>query len=479
MPPPQPYFTSLFHDLRARWLALSLAGQFAVAAVVVLGCGMAVFGVWVSSRIERGVLHNTAAGVAIYINSFIERHVQELSQAPALKPESVRALDTLLKDTALGRKVVGFKIWATDGTLVYSNRKDMIGRKRAMSDRLSAAVRGEISAEFGTLEEDNKPERPASIPVFEIYSPVTATASDRIIAVAEFYEEAGQLQSELGKARLQSWYIVALVTLAMLSILFGIVRNGSQTIAAQERALRDRIDELSELLAQNKSLHQRIDEIHRRSVETNDLVLRRIGSELHDGPAQLISLALLRLDALRPKSKADSGDVPMDDFERIRGALVDSLAEIRNMSAGVTLPELDNVTLAEALALAARTHERRTGTTVSCELDDLPPHVSNALKACLYRFAQEALNNAFRHGGGEGQRVRGTYVDGLLRVEVSDAGPGFDPDSDKRTAERRLGLTGMRDRVASLGGALEIQSQPGRGTRLTARFKVSDDGTIQ
>jgi signal transduction histidine kinase len=193
----------------------------------------------------------------------------------------------------------------------------------------------------------------------------------------------------------------------------------------------------------------------------------------------LISLALLRLDALRPKSKADTGDVPMDDFERIRGALVDSLAEIRNMSAGVTLPELDNVALAEALALAARTHERRTGTTVSCELDDLPPHVSNALKACLYRFAQEALNNAFRHGGGEGQSVRGTYVDGLLRVEVSDAGPGFDPDSDKGTADRRLGLTGMRDRVASLGGALEIRSQPGRGTRLTARFKVSDDGTIQ
>ena len=89
------------------------------------------------------------------------------------------------------------------------------------------------------------------------------------------------------------------------------------------------------------------------------------------------------------------------------------------------------------------------------------------------------LNNAFRHGRGEGQNVRGSYVDVLLRVEVSDAGPGFDPDSDKRTAERRLGLTGMRDRVASLGGALEIQSQPGRGTRLTARFKVSDDGTIQ
>jgi signal transduction histidine kinase len=344
---------------------------------------------------------------------------------------------------------------------------------------LQSALRGEISAEFNELDDDeNEFDRNLGVPLFEIYSPIVDTASSRVIGVAEFYEEAVQLQAELRKARLQSWYIVALVTLAMLSILFGIVRNGSQTIANQERALRDRIDELSTLLAQNESLHQRIDEIHRRSVETNDLVLRRIGSELHDGPAQLISLALLRLDALRPKSKGDAGEVPMDDFERIRGALVDSLAEIRNMSAGLTLPELDRVTPAEALALAARTHERRTGTTVKSELTGLPPHLSNALKACLYRFAQEALNNAFRHGGGKGQTVRGTCTDGVLQVEVADAGPGFDPDQDKRGDETRLGLTGMRDRVASLSGSLDVQSQPGHGTRLTARFELSDDALI-
>ena len=472
-------WAKLIYFLGDRWSALNLAGQFAVAALVVLGCGMAVFGMWVGSRIEKGVLQNTAAGVAVYINSFVEPHVQELSKATELSPQSERALDALLKDTPLGRKVVGIKIWATDGTIVYSNKKDMIGRKFPISNRLQAALRGEISAEFNALDDDeNEPERELGVPLFEIYSPIVGTASNRVIAVAEFYEEAAQLQAELRKARLQSWYIVALVTLAMLSILFGIVRNGSQTIANQERALRDRIDELSGLLAQNESLHQRIDEIHRRSVETNDLVLRRIGSELHDGPAQLISLALLRLDALRPKSTGDTGEVPMDDFERIRGALVNSLAEIRNMSAGLTLPELDRVTPAEALALAARTHERRTGTTVKSELSDLPPHVSNALKACLYRFAQEALNNAFRHGGGKGQTLHGTCADDVLQVEVADAGPGFEPDNDKRTDESRLGLTGMRDRVASLGGTLDIQSQPGHGTRLTARFKLSDDVLI-
>ena len=348
MSPWHSYLTNLVLHPRARWTALSLAGQFAVAALVVLGCGMAVFGLWVSSRIERGVLHNTAAGVSTYINSFVERHVQELTKASVLKPESVRALDALLKDTALARKVVGFKIWATDGTIVYSNRKEMIGRKLPMSDRLRSAVRGEISAEFNTLDDDNKLGQATGVPVFEIYSPITATASDRIIAVAEFYEEAGQLQAERGKARLQSWYIVALVTLAMLSILFGIVRNGSQTIAAQERALRDRIDELSALLAQNKNLHQRIDEIHRRSVETNDLVLRRIGSELHDGPAQLISLARW----LRQNSGA--AKVRIDDFG-IRGALVDLAGRDPQHVRRSGLPELEKVRLLKLWRWRGRT----------------------------------------------------------------------------------------------------------------------------
>lgn len=480
MPPYFSNWTTSFRRLSAKWSALNLAGQFAVAALVVLGCGMAVLGMWVSNRIEKGVLQNTAAGVSLYINSFVEPHVQELNNSPKLSPASMRSLDALLRDTPLGRKVVGIKIWATDGTIVYSSKKDMIGRRFPLSDRLRAALNGKISSEFNELnDEENAFERAMGVPLFEIYSPIIATSSKRVIAVAEFYEDAAQLHTELRKARLQSWYIVALVTLAMLSILFGIVRNGSQTIAAQEQALRDRIDELSALLAQNESLHQRVDEIHRRSVETNDLVLRRIGSELHDGPAQLISLALLRLDALRPKSSGPAGAVPMDDFERIHSALIDSLAEIRNMSAGLTLPELDSVTPAEALALAARTHERRTGTTVACELAALPPHLSNALKACLYRFAQEALNNAFRHGGGKGQAVRGTSGGHMLRVEVSDAGPGFEPDSDKGIDERRLGLTGMRDRVASLGGTLEIQSEPGSGTRLTASFNLSDHRVIE
>jgi len=269
--------------------------------------------------------------------------------------------------------------------------------------------------------------------------------------------------------------LIAVVILAMVGLLSVTVRRASDTIVGQQQITRDRIVELSRLLEQNEELRQRINEIHGRSVEINDLVLRRVGAELHDGPAQLIGLALLRLDSLRPKKTERDAEVPADDYERVRGALVESLAEIRNISAGLALPELARVSPAGALRLAARNHERRTGTTVTCEVDGLPSHMATPIKSCLYRFAQEALNNAYRHADGRGQRVSGACRDGMIEVEVTDTGPGFEPGSE--ILGHHLGLTGMHDRVAALGGTLEIASQPGAGTRLTTRFMMTDDGS--
>jgi signal transduction histidine kinase len=123
------------------------------------------------------------------------------------------------------------------------------------------------------------------------------------------------------------------------------------------------------------------------------------------------------------------------------------------------------------LRLAARNHERRTATYVRCELEDFPQHVPGPIKACLYRFAQEALNNAYRHAGGRGQTIRGKYRGDTMEVEVADTGRGFVPDTV--ITGRHLGLLGMRERIASLGGTLAIDSVPGSGTRVVARFKLA------
>lgn len=262
---------------------------------------------------------------------------------------------------------------------------------------------------------------------------------------------------------------LSLFAIALLAMLF-LAAAAGRTIGRFRSAAQESASRASALAAQNESLQRRIDTLYVRTAQTHEAFLRRVGSELHDGPAQLIAFALLRLDSLSPGPNRAAAH---DDYDRIKSALADSLADIRSISAGLILPELEAVSPAEVLRLAARNHERRTGTNVRCEIENLPLKLSPTLKSCLYRFTQGALSNAYQHASGIGQMVRGTHRDGVVEIAIVDGGAGFDPGSTS-TKEARLGLIGMRDNVTSLGGTFDLSSQPGAGTRVTARFEISD-----
>ena len=91
-----------------------------------------------------------------------------------------------------------------------------------------------------------------------------------------------------------------MVSLSMFGLLFGIVARGSRTIEVQRAMQEQRMDELWRLNAQNNALRERVQRASSRAAELNERYLRRIGAELHDGPAQLLALASLRLGALPP-----------------------------------------------------------------------------------------------------------------------------------------------------------------------------------
>jgi len=455
---------------KAHWRRLSLAGQFALAGSMVLLAGMVAISLWVTRQIEDGVTRNTAASTALYMASFVEPLVQELSYGNKLSPENEVALDKLHHTTALGRRIVSFKIWKEGGLIAYSSRKDIVGNVYQTTPNLRAAWAGSVTAEFDTLEDDeDAEERAAGVPLLEMYSPIREYGTGHIIAVAEFYETAEALHENLFWAYLKSWAVVGVVTLTMFGMLAGIVLRGSRTIDRQRTALEDRVGELSQLLAQNVELRDRAHRASRRTAEITEQYLRRIGADLHDGPAQLLALAALRLDSLEPMlGESIRPSDGRSDIEVIRESLADAMSEIRNISTGLTLPELDAMSPTSLLENAARAHERRTETEVVLDIHTAPGNLERSLKICLYRFVQETLSNAFRHGGGKGQRLT-CRVDGdMLEVAVSDSGPGFDP-SRKVETSHGLGLPGLRERIESFGGSLQVISAPGEGARLVMR----------
>jgi signal transduction histidine kinase len=104
----------------------------------------------------------------------------------------------------------------------------------------------------------------------------------------------------------------------------------------------------------------------------------------------------------------------------------------------------------------------------------LPAQVPLPIKIAIYRFVQEALNNAFYHAAGAGQQVAAKYNVGLLSIEVCDEGPGFDI-AKLSNLEEHLGLAGMRDRIESLEGMFRIESAPGQGTKVIARLLLRQE----
>jgi len=456
---------------------LNLARQFLLTSFLILLIGMLVIGTWVGWQIEIGVTNRTAAVTALYVDSFIAPHLQGLAHADQLDAEQLASLGTLLTGTPLGQRIVAFKVWRADGTILYSTNPAIIGRKFSITPALAHAFAGEVQTEISDLTEpENEFERGQRPRLIETYAPVRVEGASTIVAVSEFYQTTDELEREVRASQLRSWLVVGAATLAMYLLLAGLVGRASNTIVAQQSELRDKVALLTALLAQNEQLHERVRRAAARTTTLNERYLRRISADLHDGPGQDLGLALLRIEALADVCATcvvavAKGRAVSDDFRTIRSALQSALAELRTISAGLRLPEIGRLSLAETAERAVRDYERKTGRSVALAVNGVPDEAPLPVKITLYRLLQESLANSFRHAGGVDQRVQIAGGDGQLLVEVADGGKGFDLQTVTR--DGHLGLAGMRERVEILGGAFEVRSAPDRGTVIVARLPLA------
>ena len=469
--------------LKTYTAGLNLTQQFMITGLVILVAAAIGLGRWAGQQIEQSVVHRTAETTALFVDSFISPNLQELSAANALTPEHISVLDRLLDDTPLGRQIVSFKVWDAQGKVLYSADPAAIGQVFPMGEGLSAAWRGEVSSEISELENaENTFERTQDSQLLETYSPVRLRGDGPIIAVAEFYQSVDDLQADITAAGRQSWLVVGLAMLLIYALLSGFVGRAGDTIDRQQEALSAQVVQLTDLLEQNRTLHDRVRRAAARTTALNERVLRRISADLHDGPVQDIGLALLRLDHVMAFGGGNGSGRPADpalenDLSVIQGAMQRAMQEIRAVSAGLGVPQLNDLSLPDVLSRAVRVHEQRSGTTVALDLDGTPDGASLPVKITLYRLVQEALQNAYRHAGGTGQRVTLRYDAARLHIEVTDAGPGFIPRPAGEW-DQHLGLAGMRERVESLGGNFRVESAPGAGTRVIADLSLIEEELI-
>lgn len=259
--------------------------------------------------------------------------------------------------------------------------------------------------------------------------------------------------------------------LMMFLMLYWNFRRGVKTIELQERKMNEQIARLSSLLAANKGLQKSMKTASARAVELNEQFLRRVGADLHDGPAQMIGYAVLRLNSI---SKQEQAKQFSNEFHAVRDALDESLDEIRGISSGLVLPELEDMSMEECLRKVVALHGIKSDTDVAQYYQEIDMPIPLPIKICAYRFVQEGLNNANRHGQAKKCRLSSYVKNNILVISLKDNGIGF-RKSTLNHSGGHLGLMGLKDRIESLGGQFNINSELGVGTALKLSLSVLDD----
>ena len=226
-------------------------------------------------------------------------------------------------------------------------------------------------------------------------------------------------------------------------------------------------------------LHHRLLETEERLTTLVDQVLmaqeidrRRVAYDIHDGLAQIATSVYQHLEAFADNHAWEPSE--RIELERTQLLARRAIREARRVIAQLRPTVLDEFGLAAAL-----TEEidglRALGLDITFENSAPDPNISRAAAVALFRIAQEALTNARKYAGPAPIRVWLGMDGANLRLEVEDEGRGFDPSQEeiRHGPGERVGLAGIRERMALLGGTCSVWSKPGVGTRIAVELPLA------
>ena len=232
-------------------------------------------------------------------------------------------------------------------------------------------------------------------------------------------------------------------------------RDGSGRLAGSYGVFRD--------ITEGKRADEELADLSRRLIRAQEEERAMIARELHDDVTQ--RLAVLAIDAGRAELAAASGE-QAEAMRVLREGLVRISEDVHSLAYELHSSVLEELGLVEALRAACERLGRRSRVEVALDLDPKADGLARDTALCLFRVAQEALNNVARHSQGRTARVALQPMDGGVLLAVRDDGVGFDPTSPG--TRKTLGLASMRERLRLVHGTLDIESAPGNGAAVIA-----------
>jgi signal transduction histidine kinase len=349
--------------------------------------------------------------------------------------------DAFTKDFLKVGDVRRIKIWAADGTIVYSDETRLIGEKFELDEDELAALRGKDSdAEPADLDSPENKFEKKNEEMVEVYTSIRAPnrlgdlgKGQRLLfevyySLADIEKRQAALVAPFRNITLGALGILVTVALVMLWIL---TRRVTRAAAERERLLRS-------------------------AASASDAERRRIARDLHDGVVQDLAGSTFALSALAREASGGERDALLETEDSLRS----SLRALRSLLVEIHPPGLSADSLPAALQdLIAPA--QATGVRATVDVSGGRGATADTV-ALVWRVAQEAVRNTLRHARAAALSVVVRDQGGKVVLEVSDDGVGFDPAAVR--PDVHYGLRGLDSLVRDSGGTLVVRSTPGAGT---------------
>jgi len=350
-------------------------------------------------------------------------------------PRAIARVDRAVRGRVLRDPVVRVKIWDASGRIIYSDEKRLIGSRYSLDpDDATTLRRGGVDAEVSDLTKpENRFERSYD-KLLEVYLPVRTPGGHRLLF------ESYLRSSSVAASGRSIWLRFAPAILGALVALWLIQLPLALRLA---RRIRQGQVEREALL--------------RRALDASDVERRRIARDLHDGVVQSLVGVSYTLAA------AAEGAPPRvaDTLDEAAGRTRQGIRELRSLLVEIYPPDLQRVGLSAALSDLVAPLRSRDIDARAVVPDDLrlPPDT----EALFFRVTQEALRNVVRHAHARSVEVLVRQEDSHASLAVTDDGRGFVSNGGPAG---HFGLQMMEDAARDAGGTLEVDSAPGRGTRV-------------
>jgi signal transduction histidine kinase len=244
-----------------------------------------------------------------------------------------------------------------------------------------------------------------------------------------------------------------------------------QKVIERTADLRRTNAQLEAEIVERKAAQREVEHLAGRLIHAQEEERSRIGRELHDHISQRLGLLTIKIDQLRVDPAITAG--PSRSLGDLRQQTSEITTDVHRLSHRLHSSMLDYLGLVPALQRLVGEFSDRHAIAIDWKHEALPAPLSSEIALCLFRVAEEGLNNMVKHSRARTARLDLSARDKGVSLVVEDAGQGFDPKILEGKAG--LGFVSMRERLRLVRGTIQVQSAPGRGTRIEAWVPTTTD----